>query len=99
MTPATPGDSDDDGGSDCDEEHAHGIDHAAAGGGAAVLGSGGRAPAGARARIDLCKVLSHYDFTAEQDQEFRAHRKVFTGAMIEAMQVIRDLVREQYNGK
>ena len=40
------------------------------------------------------KVLSHYDFTAEQDQEFRAHRKVFTGAMIEAMQVIRDLVRE-----
>jgi hypothetical protein len=36
----------------------------------------------------------------EQDQEFRAHRKVFTGAMVEAMQVIRDLVRERsVNGK
>jgi hypothetical protein len=46
------------------------------------------------------KVLSHYDFTAEQDQEFRAHTKVFIGAMIEAMQVIRDLLRESgCNGK
>lgn len=44
------------------------------------------------------KVLSHYDFTVEQDQEFRAHRKVFTGAMIEAMQVIRDLAAEQSTG-
>jgi hypothetical protein len=41
------------------------------------------------------KVLSHYDFTMEQDQEFRAHRKVFTGAMIEAMQVIRDIACEK----
>jgi hypothetical protein len=40
------------------------------------------------------KVLSHYDFTTEQDQEFRAHRKVFIAAMVEAMQVIRDLVHE-----
>lgn len=38
--------------------------------------------------------LSHYHFTQCQDQEFRQHRKVFTGAMIEAMQVIRDLVRD-----
>ena len=54
---------------------------------------------GTRKASSIGKVLSHYDFTAEQDQEFRAHRKVFTGAMIEAMQVIRDLVREQHNGK
>ena len=54
---------------------------------------------GTRKASAVGKVLSHYDFTAEQDQEFRAHRKVFTGAMVEAMQVIRDLVREQYNGK
>jgi hypothetical protein len=54
---------------------------------------------GTRKASSIGKVLSHYDFTNEQDQEFRAHRKVFTGAMIEAMQVIRDLVREQRNGK
>jgi hypothetical protein len=55
---------------------------------------------GTRKASAVGKVLSHYDFTLEQDQEFRAHRKVFTGAMIEAMQVIRDLVRERsVNGK
>ena len=55
---------------------------------------------GTRKASAVGKVLSHYDFTVEQDQEFRAHRKVFTGAMIEAMQIIRDLVRERsVNGK
>ena len=50
---------------------------------------------GTRKASAVGKVLSHYDFTMEQDQEFRAHRKVFTGAMVEAMQVIRDLVSER----
>lgn len=55
---------------------------------------------GTRKASAVGKVLSHYDFTLEQDQEFRGHRKAFTGAMIEAMQVIRDLVRESsINGK
>ena len=49
---------------------------------------------GTRKASSIGKVLSHYDFTQCQDQEFRQHRKVFTGAMIEAMQVIRDLVRD-----
>jgi hypothetical protein len=49
---------------------------------------------GTRKASDTGKVLSHYDFTTEQDQEFRAHRKVFIAAMVEAMQVIRDLVHE-----
>ena len=55
---------------------------------------------GTRKASSIGKVLSHYDFTVEQDQEFRMHRKVFIGAMIEAMQIIRDLVRESsINGK
>jgi hypothetical protein len=49
---------------------------------------------GTRKASAVGKVLSHYDFTAEQDQEFCEHTKVFIGAMIEAMQVIRDLLRE-----
>ena len=51
---------------------------------------------GTRKASAVGKVLSHYDFTEEQDEEFRGHKKVFIGAMIEAMQVIRDLVREQF---
>ena len=55
---------------------------------------------GTRKASAVGKVLSHYDFNAEQDQEFRAHTKVFIGAMIEAMQVIRDLLLESgCNGK
>jgi len=42
------------------------------------------------------KVLSHYDFTPEQDREFRQHRKFFNAGIIEAMQVVRDLVKEHY---
>lgn len=49
---------------------------------------------GTRKASSSGKILSHYDFTKEQDEEFRSHRKVFTGAIIEAMQIIRDLLKE-----
>ena len=42
------------------------------------------------------KVLSHYDFTPEQNVEFRQLRKVFIGGILETMKVVRDLVQEQY---
>jgi hypothetical protein len=47
-----------------------------------------------RKASDEGTTLSHYNFSQDQDQEFRKHRKVFTAAMIEAMQVIRDLAQD-----
>jgi hypothetical protein len=40
------------------------------------------------------KVLSHYDFTPEQDRIARAHRKDYSAAIIEAMRIVRDLVAQ-----
>lgn len=41
------------------------------------------------------KTLSHYDFTPEQDAEFRRLRREFNNATTELMQVVRDLVKSE----
>jgi len=49
-----------------------------------------------RKASDSGKVLSHYHFTPEQDEQFRGHRKTFRRSVVEAMQVIRDIVKNDY---
>ena len=39
------------------------------------------------------KVLSHYHFDTEQQEDFRALRKTFRKAVMETMQVVRDMVQ------
>jgi hypothetical protein len=49
-----------------------------------------------RKASDSGKVLSHYHFTPEQDEQFRGHRRTFRRSVMEAMQVIRDIVKYDY---
>jgi hypothetical protein len=49
-----------------------------------------------RKASDSGKVLSHYHFTPEQDEQFRGHRRTFRRSVVEAMQVIRDIVKDDY---
>ena len=50
---------------------------------------------GTRKASSKGKVLSHYDFNDDQQEQFRQCRKEFMGAVTETMQTIRDMVQEK----
>lgn len=47
-----------------------------------------------RKASDCGKVLSHYQFTAEQDLEFRRHRRDYMKAIMELMTIFGDMARQ-----